>query len=59
MVSTGETLLNYYSGLPMDTDTAGVRYNVYYNNYSIYEGMGKMQQAKEALQGVIDTGTYS
>ncbi len=58
MVSTGEALLNYYSGLPMDTDTAGVRYNVYYNNYSIYEGMGKMQQAKEALQGVIDTGTY-
>ncbi len=58
MVSTGEALLNYYSGLPMDTDTAGVRYNVYYNTYSLYEGMGKMQKANEALQGVIDTGTY-
>lgn len=58
MISTGEALLNYYSGLPMDTDTAGVRYNVYYNTYSLYEGMGKMQKANEALQGVIDTGTY-
>ena len=58
MITTGEALLNYYAGLPMDTDTAGVRYNVYYNTYAIYEGMGKLEKAKEALQGVIDTGTY-
>ncbi len=58
MISTGEALLNYYKGLPLDTDVAGIRYNVNYNNYAIYEGMGKMEKAKEALQGVIEAGTY-
>ncbi|MCI8342763.1 MAG: hypothetical protein HFE62_06100 [Firmicutes bacterium] len=58
MVSAGEALLNYYDGLQLDDDVAGVRYNVYYNTYPIYEENGNYAKAREALQGVIETGTY-
>ncbi len=58
IITSGEALVNYYSGLPIDDDVAGVRYNVYYNTYALYEAKGDYAKAKEALKNVIETGKY-